>query len=339
MDRIQLKNYTHNQKESLTLDHSLYRREVFDHVFRELQKDLGEKGDVTTDLLLKDNEQLVSAEIHAEDEGILAGVQEIEWLLKDVHIFYELLGEKKPANPNELTLSVHQKDGAQLKPHDLILTVQEKARIILKIERTILNLIQRLSGIATQAYQIIEKARAVNLDILVTPTRKTHWGLLDKRAVCVGGGGTHRLNLSDAILVKDNHLFAHKEGIEEILLKLLADQDQYRFIEVEAHDHDHALETAREFKKLTQAEKLRIPAAVMLDNFKPDDIKNTLKQIQTEKLFDFCLIEASGGINPENIVEYAQTGVDIISMGSLTHSAKSLDITLEVKPFDEKGKS
>lgn len=348
MNRLQLKNYTHNQKEALTLKHPVYRREVFQHLYRELEKDLGEKGDITTDALLKNDDRIITAEIRAQETGILAGLQETEWLFKDVKVFNQILGEEKrdqqePKNENKnrstsaesiadlpAGIQSHLKDGDPLKPQDLILTIQEKARIVLKIERTILNLLQRLSGIATQTHHLVQQAKKIKPHILLAPTRKTHWGLLDKRAVTLGGGGTHRLNLSDAIIVKDNHLATQSDPIENVLTKILKKQESYRFIEIEVCDQKTALETAEAFKKLVDQEKLTLPAVIMLDNFTPANIIKTLDLLRSEKLYDYALLEASGGINQTNLDSYVKTSVDIISLGALTHSVKALDINLRL---------
>jgi nicotinate-nucleotide pyrophosphorylase (carboxylating) len=174
---------------------------------------------------------------------------------------------------------------------------------ILKTERTALNILQRMSGIATETNKLVKKIKHKSL---LCSTRKTQWGLLDKKAVMLGGGGTHRLGLHDFILVKDNHLAATDKINWQKLSK--------KFWEIEVDSTKQALVFAR-----------YNPDAIMLDNFKPQTIKRTIKKLSPQIIF-----EASGGITESNLFEYAKTGVDVISMGSLTHSTKSLNINLQV---------
>ena len=182
--------------------------------------------------------------------------------------------------------------------------IKGKIKDILKLERTILNILQRMSGIATTTNNIINKNK--KSQALIVPTRKTQWGLLDKRAVSLGGGGTHRLGLYDWILIKDNHI-----KISNFKFQIS------NFFEIEVKNEKEL--------KLALTTK---PDAIMLDNFSAKKIKQILKKYQ--KKLQKTIIEASGGINEKNISKYYNSNVDIISLGSLTHSVKSLDISLKI---------
>lgn len=276
-----------NQKEKLNLKKSKYLRQVKCLTEDFLAEDLGSKGDITSETVIKGNPK-VTAIVKAKENGIVAGLEEVLWFL------------------DRYTLHVtrYTKDGAKIKKGNRILKLTGGIKDILKIERTILNLMQRMSGIATQTNKLVKITKN---KVLICPTRKTQWGLLDKRAVTFGGGGTHRLGLYDWILIKDNHI---KLSRPPFLVP------RSRFWEIEAKTERQV----NDFIKLK-------PSALMFDNFKPEKIKKIIKRIgKTDIIF-----EASGGITEKNIAEYAKTGVDVISLGSLTHSSKALDISLDIE--------
>ena len=250
-----------------------------------LQEDLGETGDITSDTVLKNNPK-VTAIITAKEKGVIAGLEEIKWLL----------------TAYSLQLTAFTKDGNKIKKDEKIIKLSGNIKTILKLERTILNILQRMSGIATQTNKLTTKNSP-----LLCPTRKTQWGLLDKKAVVLGGGGTHRLGLYDWILIKDNHLKI--TNFQLLIFK--------KFYEVECKDEKQVFE----FAKLN-------PGAIMLDNMKPKKIKKLVPQIR--KINPNIILEASGGITEKNIKGYQKTGVDVISLGSLTHSTKVLDLSLNI---------
>ena len=179
-------------------------------------------------------------------------------------------------------------------------------------------MLQRMCGIATETATIIEKIEHDKPQIAAT--RKTLWGLLDKKAVAVGGGLTHRLNLSDGILVKDNHLLAL--SAKEIIQKVLQ-TNQTTLIEIEVETEDHLRELVEEFSKKDSPHAL----AILLDNFTPHEVKKVLERIPSHPRI---MYEASGGITPENIGDWTQTGVDVLSLGALTHSSKAANLSLDL---------
>ena len=188
---------------------------------------------------------------------------------------------------------------------------------------------QRMSGIATETRHLVDLLR--DHKTRIAATRKTNWRYLDKKAVFLGGGLTHRFGLWDSILIKDNHLEALKcDGIKNPVEKAITLVSQFvdkvGFIEIETTGQDDAIRAARKFKQL----KLKKPCITMLDNVTPNEIEQIIKKLKSKNLYDYVLLEASGNITPENIIEYAKTGVDVLSMGYLTHSAKIFDISLEI---------
>ncbi|MCD6243046.1 carboxylating nicotinate-nucleotide diphosphorylase [Candidatus Bathyarchaeota archaeon] len=268
-----------------------------------LKEDLGQ-GDVTTHMLIPEK-VMVQAEIIAKETGVAAGIEEALILL-------ESLGIK--ANPLV-------KDGQKIAKGKVLIKIEGNAKNILASERTVLNLLARMSGIATFTNRIVRKIRKAGYKTVIACTRKTAPGLeyFDKKAVLLGGGDTHRLHLDDMILIKDNHV-AIVGNVKEAV-KLAKKQASFsKKIEVEVSDVNEAIEAAKAGADI-----------IMLDNFTPEKVKDAINRLKKENLRDKVLIEASGGINEKNIVNFAAAGVDIISLGALTHSAKALDISLEIR--------
>lgn len=268
-----------------------------DLILQALEEDLG-TGDITTGYL--DLERTTTtAYMIAKAEGMVAGV--------DIAIrVFKLLD-------NELKITVYRKDGDKVKPKDEILRIEGNPSSILKAERTALNFIQRLSGIATKTNKLASLIRHTNAKIL--DTRKTTPLLrrLEKYAVRVGGGYNHRFGLYDMILLKENHIRA-AGGITQALNRIRQHNTTYK-IEVEVTTP----------KELTEAFKSGVDR-IMLDNM---NIRSITDAVQ--KYGGKVELEVSGGIDQSNIVEYAETGIDFISMGALTHSVKALDISLLFK--------
>ena len=267
-------------------------------------------GDVTSTFFLdeKARKKVVTATITAKEEGILAGMQEAKWFLKKVGI----------------RLISPMKEGAWLKKGDVVMQLKGKAADLLAAERTLLNLLQRLSGIATKTKML---ASTLPPHITLLATRKTQWGVLDKRAVAVGGGGTHRLGLFDAILVKENHI-ALTSDFEKSLLSIFRHSKRVRFVEVELEtktEVSNFLSIFESFKKAHPALTKNI--IVMLDDFKPTDIKAVLPALKKAGL----LVEASGGINEKTIARYCLPGLDALSSSSITMAAKHLDLSMRVE--------
>ena len=259
-------------------------------------------GDVTTAAVIPAN-LTITAEVIAKEEGVVAGIEEATFLM-------EYLG---------LTVKANVADGAKIKNKQVLLQISGDAQTILAGERTMLNLLSRMSGIATKTRMLIEKLEKAKAKTKIAATRKSAPGLLyfDKKAVIIGGGDAHRLHLDDMILIKDNHL-AIVGSIEEAVRKTKANASFTKKIEIEVTN----------FKDALKAAKLGADI-IMLDNFSPKQAKETSEALKKAG-FSKVLLEVSGGIIGENLLEFASTQVDIISMGELTHSVKALDISLEI---------
>ncbi len=266
-----------------------------------LAEDLGQ-GDVTTEALIPKAQQ-GRASIVAKARGILAGVE----VAKQVFL---------KADP-ELKLAILIEDGAEVKPGDIVTKIEGRVASILKAERIALNFLQRLSGIASETGHYVQAVKG--LPVQITDTRKTTPGLrtLDKYAVRVGGGKNHRMHLGDGILIKDNHLAAlcHQGlSIKEIVTKARQKASPKLKIEVEVKTPQEAVEAAEAGADI-----------IMLDNIGLEDMRQAVQLIRGR-----ALIEASGGITLDRVRAVAETGVDLISIGALTHSTKALDISLEL---------
>ncbi|MBS3126281.1 carboxylating nicotinate-nucleotide diphosphorylase [Candidatus Woesearchaeota archaeon] len=299
----------YQQGSTLSTGNKEYRNWLKRYFLNELKDDLAKKGDITSNALL--GEEKATAVIVAKENGILAGVEEVIFL---AGLF------KVDAKPG-------RKDGQPITKGTNILTLSGKARTLLKIERIVLNMLQRMSGIATATGGIIRKTRN---KVAVAPTRKTVLKYLDKKAVYAGGGATHRIGLHDAILIKDNHLAILKKKYGNYMEKAVKEAEKKQkhagFIGIEVKSLKEALEAAHAGRKIK-----KVPFILLLDNMKPNKIREIVAALRKEGLRSNVLLEASGGINEKNAGAYAQTGVDVISMGSLTHSVKALDMSMEIQ--------
>jgi len=268
-----------------------------------LSEDLG-FGDITTDALIEDNWR-ANAEIIYKEEGILAGTVEAATI-------FEMVG---------CQTQILIKDGETVKPHTIILKIDGPAKAILEGERISLNILMQMSGIATATANVLSIARKVNSKIRVTATRKTTPGFryFEKKAVKIGGGDTHRLRLDDCVLIKNNHL-KFVPSINQAVNKVLDSISFTKKVEIEVESSAQAIEAVKAGVDI-----------VMLDNMTPMEIQSTLRDIKSSGIQRQILFEASGGITIKNIADYAKTGVDILSLGSLTHSARAIDISLRIK--------
>lgn len=275
-----------------------YVNEIKAYIWSAYLSDMKE-GDITTEIFLKEN-RVIQAKVIAKESGVFAGLIELDWFLSQCKIH----------------INSCKKDGDKFQPGETILEIQGLSHAILAAERTLLNLIQRMSGIATKTNQFVQKSKN-NIQILAT--RKTFWGDLDKRAVAIGGGGTHRLNLNDAILIKENHIKL-SSNLEESLLRCIKAANHTRFVELEVENLEEV------FKLIEFFQKHLIPKnfVLMLDNFNPQDIKIAIEALKPFEL----KIEVSGGINESNIQDYCIEGVHYISSGSITNKAHALDLSL-----------
>jgi nicotinate-nucleotide pyrophosphorylase (carboxylating) len=277
-------------------------------LLRMLAEDLGQ-GDITTGLIVPPK-TVAGAEVIAKDSGVVAGIEEAETLLNSLGLRTRKLVQ----------------DGQKIAAGQKLIKVFGDAETLLSAERTLLNFLSRMSGIATTTRELIEKLHMAKLNVTVACTRKTAPGLMyfDKKAVLIGGGDTHRLHLDDMILIKDNHIVA-AGGINEAISKARQRASFSKIIEVEVTNTKDALKAVKAGVDL-----------IMLDNFRPNQARKTCAVLRKAKGRRKILIEASGGINAENITEYASTGVDIVSLGGITQSPKALNISLEITKIEQK---
>tara|TARA_B110000046_G_C12989908_1_gene397383 strand:- start:568 stop:1443 length:876 start_codon:yes stop_codon:yes gene_type:complete len=276
-----------------------------------LKEDLG-SGDVTSESSVP--EDLVEKGfILAKESGVIAGIN----VAKEV--FHQI--------DSNLTCQTFVKDGTRVKSGDVVIELHGLARSILSGERLALNFMQRMSGIATRTAEIVQILDGTDTQVL--DTRKTTPGLrgFEKWAVSIGGGVNHRMGLYDMILLKDNHV-DYAGGMTEALHKVAEYQK----------NRDDALPVlplvieTRSFQEIEDAiaasQKAEIVIErILLDNFGPEKVAEAV-----ESYGHLVTLEASGGITPENVNEYGETGVDFVSMGYMTHSAKSLDLSLKSSP-------
>jgi nicotinate-nucleotide pyrophosphorylase (carboxylating) len=277
-------------------------RKVLEEKLKQLlAEDVGQ-GDVTSAAVVPAG-LTAEATVVAKETGIAAGIEETA-------ILAESLG---------LSVKTEVVDGDEIKNGKVILRISGDAQAILSAERTMLNLLSRMSGIATTTRRLVEKMRKANLTAKIAATRKTAPGLgyFDKKAVLIGGGDPHRLRLDDMILVKDNHI-AIAGNVETAVKKAKAASFSKK-IEVEVTSATDALKAAEAGADI-----------IMLDNFSPKQIREAVEALKKAGFFGKILLEISGGITEQNLLEYASTQVGIISMGELTHSVKALDISLEI---------
>jgi len=259
----------------------------------------------------------ICAAVTSQQGGVAAGLDEFRFLM-------ERRGIKVVAEKN---------DGDAMAPGEILMRVEGQEKALLAMERVGLNLLQRMSGIATMARCFTERAGRSGR-ARVVGTRKTPWGLLDKRALHLGGAGTHRLGLGDAILIKNNHL-ALLAASEEQAAPLAIERAwkahrKTTFMEVEVRGAEAARAAARTFRRLLEEGTEEYPCLLLLDNLRPDQIGTIVDMLRREGLWDHVLVEASGGISETNIEAFAATGVDAISVGALTHSARALDLCLRI---------
>ena len=255
-------------------------------------------GDITSALLTK---KKIVAKIISRQQGVIAGI-------KFAKNLFQLKG---------CTVKAFVKDGAKVKRNQKILQVSGNTQSVLSCERTVLNLLSRMSGIATQTNFLVSKIRKVSKKTSLYSTRKTAPGLriFDKEAVKIGGGHKHRMALDEMIMIKDNHLVLCN-SMEDIIKQA---QKKRKRVEIEVENQKDALLAAKMGASI-----------IMLDNFTPAEIKRTIAVLRKKKMRNKVKLEASGGISSKNIIAYAKTGVDMISVGSITNSVSALDLSLEV---------
>ncbi len=267
-----------------------------------LVEDIGD-GDHSSLSCIDQNHQ-AKAKLIIKDEGVLAGINIAEKIL--------LLHD-----PNCQIVKLKQ-DGDFVKHGDIALTAFGNAQCLLKSERLLLNIMQRLSGIATTTYKASSLIKEYRTKVLDTRKTTPNLRILEKWAVTVGGGQNHRIGLYDMIMLKDNHVDV-SGGIEQAITKA----KKY------VNDTKKSLEIEIETRNLEEVKHAlnQLPIKrIMLDNFSPEMVKQAVELINNR-----CETEASGGITLDNIVDYAKAGIDFISLGMLTHSVKSMDISFKIE--------
>ena len=303
---------------------TLSKLQIEEIIDRALTEDLG-RGDITTEVLIADGQQ-GSGFVVVKKEGILAGIIIVK------QVFYRV-------DP-QLKVEILLEDGAKVEPGSKVAKVSGNIASILKVERVALNFLQHLSGIASETSRYV--ARVEGLPVRIMDTRKTIPGLrsLEKYAVKIGGGENHRMNLGDGILIKDNHLTALRNqglDIKEIITKARQNAPlslpEFFSLSLRGTKRQSNLKARHfevEVEVRTVSEALEAVEAgadiVMLDNMNLEDIREAVKSIHGR-----VLIEASGGITLDNVRAIAETGVDFISIGAITHSSRALDISLELE--------
>ena len=277
-------------------------RKILEEKLRQiLVEDIGQ-GDVTAQAIIPPN-LTVKATVIAKEEGIAAGIEEAS-------ILAEYLGLKVKAKVA---------DGGKIKNKQVLMEISGDAKTVLCAERAMLNLLSRMSGIATVTRFLTGKLEKAGFKAKIAATRKSAPGLLyfDKKAVTIGSGDSHRLHLDDMSLIKDNHLVI-VGSVDDAVKKAKANASFSKKIEVEVTRAEDALQAAKAGADI-----------IMLDNFSPKQAKDAGEMLKKAG-FANVLLEVSGKITGENLLEYAAAEVDIISLGELTHSVKALDISLEV---------
>jgi len=257
-----------------------------------VRQDIGQL-DITSELLPP---QRATARIVAKEDGYVSGIGVAS------AIFSSFLLESHP----------RKSDGDSVSKGDVLIEIEGDIRTLLSVERTVLNILQRMCGITTAVKRCVDLAPGVR----IAATRKTLMPALDKMAVLAGGGDPHRWRLDDMYLIKDNHLAIL--GIAEAVHKAKATLFSKK-VEIEVENLAHAREAAEAGADI-----------ILLDNMSPKDIAATIAALRGEG-HERVLFEASGMITPETLPEYAKTGVDIVSMGALTHSVKALDISMDIQ--------
>lgn len=260
-----------------------------------LAEDIG-RGDITSEILPR---KKIKAKIISRQDAIVAGA-------KYAKSIFEIKGCR---------VRIIKKDGSRIKKNQKVLEVYGIAKNVLECERTALNLLSRMSGIATQTNKLVKKIQ--NSKTKIFATRKTAPGLrfFDKEAVKIGGGEKHRMALDEMVMIKDNHL-AVAGSITDLVRKA---KKKHHQVEVEVENTQDAIKAAKAGASI-----------IMLDNFSANQISKTIKRLKKLRLRNKVRLEASGGINEKNIARFAKTGVDIISVGEITNSVKGVDLSLEV---------
>ena len=269
-------------------------------LFKVVEADVG-FYDITTAFT---PQRRVEAEITAGGSGVVSGIYEL-------HSLFNLFSIKSTSG---------LKDGDEIKRNQIVFSLRGNSRDILLVERAALNILSRMSGISSLTREFVNNAGKINPKLKIAATRKTTplFGYFEKKAVKVAGGDTHRLGLGDAVLIKDNHLKLFG-GVDEALRVAKRETSFTHKIEIEVNTLSDAVLAAKSGADV-----------VMLDNMSVGGVRAVVSALEELNLRGDVILEASGGITLGNISDYAKSGVDVISIGALTHSAPALDFSLEI---------
>ena len=273
-----------------------------DKIIEYMLSEDGGFGDITSNAVVEEG-KIVNGHIKSKDNGILAGIDIIREL-------FEEYGVK---------VTFWLKDGTRISENDVLMSFKGDARTILLLERTALNLIMRMSGVATAANHYVNLVEGHNVRIAGTRKTSPAIGKFDKYALTVGGADTHRFSLDDMVLIKDNHIAACGTPLEA-LLKAKDNVSFSKKIEIEVESLDDAVDCVKNGADI-----------VMLDNMSGAEVKKVIDELERLNIRQNSLIEVSGGITEDNILDYVEYGVDIISIGALTHSSRSLNFSLKIE--------
>ena len=267
-----------------------------------VEEDVG-LGDITTESIVDDGVE-VEAVIVTRDEGVVAGLTEVRALLEYFGVELEPI----------------KRDGDEVGYDEVVARLRGSAKAVLTLERTVLNILMRMSGVATETRKLVELVRRNGFSVRIAATRKTAPGLryFDKRAVEVGGADTHRLSLYDAVLIKNNHV-AIAGSVAEAVKRAREKVSFIKKVEVEVSTAEEAVEAAKAGADV-----------VMFDNMSVEEAKRAMDMLKREGLRDKVFVEISGSINYENVLRYASLEPDVISVGYITHSLKALNMSLKV---------
>ncbi len=267
---------------------------------RFLEEDV-RSGDLTTELTIPEDTTAL-ATIYAKERSVLAGIEEVAAIADFTGLTYEILAY----------------EGNWVDPQQPVMRLKGSASTLLTIERVCLNIVQRMSGIATKVYNMVSIAREVNPTVKIAATRKTTPGFrfFEKRAVVIGGGDPHRYALDDMVLIKNNHITA----AGSVRAAVNAAREKVSF----------SKKVSCEARTLQEVQEAIGAGAdiVLLDNFKPKDVGGLIDVLKADGTRDKVILEVSGGVDEDNIKAYAKSGVDVLSSGALTHSYKSSDFNM-----------
>ena len=310
MDRLKRVYEVYQQGQSLNFENPEYRRQVGDFITTALREDVG-LGDITTQTVIPPDLEM-KAVIGCKEDGVFCGEQELKFVY-----------ESKGITTNFL---VH--DGQKIKKGQRLVELSGLVQILLTLERTGLNIARRMSGIATTTSKYVSLLQGSGS--MIAATRKVlTCELMEKRAVFVGGGLTHRIGLDKHIMVKDCHLdiLRRFQGSEAIQSVIQSCESTNVPVEIEVENLEDGFLVAESF---ANSDYEGIPI-IMLDNMKPEQMMFFVQKLRDNHLYDKILLEASGGVNLNNLAEYGACGVDVISTSGITEGAFSLDLNQKIE--------